>query len=249
MTSRTSILPPFRPELLYYAEVDSTNDEARRLLDAGRAGHGTAVMAGFQRQGKGQMGQYWKGQAEANLYLSLILKPDIRAGDQFLLNRLVTLACLDCLRPHLPEIRLKWPNDLYFQGKKLGGILIENSLQGEMVSWSIVGTGININQKDFGFLTAATSLFLETGRELPVQKLALELLTALQRRFGSSATTTEIIREYHENMLFFGNRTTFEQQGRLFQGTVKGTDEWGRLLVDESGTLHRFGVKEIRWII
>lgn len=128
----------------------STNSLLWKLVEEG-AKPGTAVVADYQRGGKGQAGARWESEAGANILLSMYLPvPFLEASVQFRLNIAVALAVSDFAKLYLGEgIRLKWPNDLYYHQAKLGGILIENSIQGSFLADSVVGVGININQAHF----------------------------------------------------------------------------------------------------
>jgi len=248
LTNSLSYIRSFKTITLHYPELSSTNDLARQLFDAGDISHGTAIRADFQASGKGQMGETWQGESGENIYMSLVLELQLPAEKQFLVNMAVSLAVLHTLKTHLPKASIKWPNDIYNEGRKLAGILIENSLQGSLLTSSIIGIGINVNQKNFGPLTKAASLFSFTNSVTPLKEVYDTLISQLEWQLASLAEEWRIWQEYHEKLLFYGSITTFQANGRLFKGRVKGVDQWGRLEVEENQEVKQYAIKEIQWI-
>eukprot|EP01137_Pigoraptor_chileana_P015025 Opistho-2@5140 len=106
------------------------------------------IITDNQTAGRGQRGNVWEASIGENLTFSLILKPNfLKASEQFQLNVAVSLGVLDCLSEYIDEdLKVKWSNDIYFQNQKMGGILIENTLQGYQIGYSVIGIGLNINQ-------------------------------------------------------------------------------------------------------
>lgn len=160
------------PEMLWLETIDSTSAYLHRLESERDLPHGYAVAAYEQTDGRGQRGNHWHVQAGANATVSVYLRPTaISAPLQFDLSRMVALAVCDVLDGYLPEdmrgrLRLKWPNDIYFDNDKLGGILIENSLYDNRLGSSVVGIGVNIRQRRWqGGAPNATSLALIRGCE------------------------------------------------------------------------------------
>lgn len=131
--------------LLSYNELDSTNDEARRLAEAGAA-HGAMIWAKTQSAGKGRMGRSWVSE-EGNLFVSVLLSPDMPLEQLSQLSIVSSLAVLETLLPIIGEAhrcRLKWPNDILLDEKKTGGILLE-SFEANDKRWVVAGIGINID--------------------------------------------------------------------------------------------------------
>ncbi len=248
MTNSLPYIRSFKTITLHYPELGSTNELARQLFEAGDIGHGTAIRTDYQLCGKGQMGQSWQGEPGENIYMSLVLELKLPAEKQFLVNMAVSLALLNTVKNYLPKASIKWPNDIYHEGRKLAGILIENSLQGAELASSIIGIGLNINQVDFGPLTKAASLFSFTKTRHDVKEVYTFLISHLEWQLASLPGEWRIWQEYHENLLFFGKNTTFHANGRLFKGKVKGVDQWGRLEVEEEQEIKQYSIKEIQWI-
>lgn len=148
-------------DIIWLDSTDSTNQEALRQIS--RLDNLSVVSAERQTNGRGQRGNRWKSNDGENLLFSIVLKfsdntsrgifhelmPPLSAYDQFVLNEAAALAVVDFLAAHGISADIKWPNDIYVNGRKICGILIENSLRGNNVSSSIVGIGINVNQTEF----------------------------------------------------------------------------------------------------
>ena len=138
--------------LLSYDELDSTNEEARRIAEGGGS-HGAVIWAKKQSEGRGRMGRLWVS-AEGNLFCSILLAPNCDHATSAQLSFVAAVAVVETLKSIIPEedISCKWPNDILLDGKKIGGILLEsfetadiNPAQNKMVRWVVVGVGINID--------------------------------------------------------------------------------------------------------
>jgi len=131
-------------------EVNSTNEYAKVLLSKNKPSEGTVIFAHYQTNGKGQFGKTWKSEKGKNLTFSIILYPNfLEAKRAYSLNQAVSLGLKDCIESQKIPVSIKWPNDIYYHDKKLGGLLIENGLVGENINYSIIGIGLNVNQTTF----------------------------------------------------------------------------------------------------
>ena len=172
-------------------DYHSTNDTATELVRKGNLVEGTVVITDDQTAGRGQRGTRWVTSPGENLTFSLVLRPAfLAASEQFLLSQAIALGVLRFVSDFANQAQIKWPNDLFVNQMKLGGILIENAWQGSRMSHAIVGIGLNINQVEFGsgpFVKAknpalrATSLRLETGKSFELTALLPDLLQALEQ--------------------------------------------------------------------
>ena len=138
--------------LVTLKEVDSTNTFLKNILSNSKpVPEGTVIMAEDQFAGRGQRENVWHAEPGKNLTFSILLKPAfIDAQSQFDVTRAASLGVYDALMPLLGhKLKIKWPNDIYYGSKKLGGMLIENILQGSQIKHSVVGIGLNINQEHF----------------------------------------------------------------------------------------------------
>lgn len=218
------------------ATVDSTNDRLWALAGSGIP-EGYALSADFQEKGRGQTGASWFSDEGENILCSVYLRPIfLAASAQFRLNMAVSLAVADFCRHYLGEgVYVKWPNDIYYQEKKLAGILIENSLQGNRITETVVGMGININQGYFPpNLPNPISLLNITGRYYKISDQLPLLFAALDQRYAQlrSGQHDLLAYDYLHQLLGKDQLRRFQYQGRELFATIRGVDQDGRLLLD-----------------
>ncbi len=146
---------PASYSLLHFADIDSTNDEAKRRGAAG-APHGLVIWADRQTAGHGRQGRAWQS-PDGNLYCSILLRPEREPASVAQLSFAAALAVCDALPAQLTP-RCKWPNDVLIGGKKIAGILLESEAAGAGIAWLVIGVGINIATHPENTETAATSL-------------------------------------------------------------------------------------------
>jgi len=147
-------------DIMWFKSLDSTNEEARRHISD--IDNLSVLSALEQTDGRGQRGNIWTSNAGENLMFSIVLKsPVLMAEDHFALNEIAALSVADFLSTYGIKAEIKWPNDIYVGEKKICGILIENSFRGKTISTSIIGIGLNINQRNFNVnLPNPTSMVL-----------------------------------------------------------------------------------------
>lgn len=256
-------MEPLRPQTLFTGqqviwlpECGSTNTVARELLGQNRATDGCTVITDKQTAGRGQRGNQWEAAPGENLTLSVLWKPTfLPATEQFRLNMAVALAVHDWAAGLLgpdPALRLKWPNDLYYHDQKLGGILIENTLNGAQIHASVVGIGMNVNQREFAVPTA-TSLGLLTNRIYQLPALMTRLLESLERRYLQLRGGHSLqLRADYLSVLYRldGDWHPFEADGRQRQGRIVDVLDAGQLLVQwPEGPPRAYGLQEIRHVL
>jgi BirA family biotin operon repressor/biotin-[acetyl-CoA-carboxylase] ligase len=220
--------------------VPSTNDAARALAIDGAA-HGTVVLAAEQTKGRGTKGRSWHSPAGLGLYASFILRGPGGGPVPFphLLPLAAGLAASDAVREAAGfEPRLKWPNDIVHDGKKLGGILSEAVSAGTGAGFAVVGIGLNAGQglDDFpeGIRSASTSVRLAAGRDVPVQALLAALCRALDHWYNVLArgARDEIVRTFESRSAFApGAALRLETAEGRFEAEYRGLDADGRLVV------------------
>jgi BirA family biotin operon repressor/biotin-[acetyl-CoA-carboxylase] ligase len=238
---------------LYFEEIPSTNDFARQWIASGgdfptannRPPEGAVVRAASQSAGRGQFGSAWESAAGQNLTFSVIYYPLWLAPDrQFDLSRAVALACM--LEDHW---QIKWPNDIYIAGKKAGGILIENQLQGGNIAASIIGIGLNVNQTHFpDSLPNANSMALSTGRAFDLESVFDRLLEQLEQRYLDlrAGRTAPLHADYLQRLFRLNQPADFRlPDGTLLHGCIRDVAEDGRLLLETATGTASFAVKEI----
>ncbi|WP_162051744.1 biotin--[acetyl-CoA-carboxylase] ligase [Pontibacter pamirensis] len=243
----------FIGQQLYFLPVcESTNSEAQQLLIKNEATEGCTVITHQQTKGRGQRGNSWQAEPGKNVTLSVILSPSfLAARQQFYLNIAVSLAVHDLLHEQgLHEAQVKWPNDLFYEGKKLGGILIENTINSYTLQHSIVGIGLNVNQLHFDY-TTATSMRNATGGAFDVEKVAMRLLELLEKRYLElrSGKTGKQRHEYLQALYRYQELHPFLVDDQQVEGQIVGVNENGCLAVEIDKKLRYFAFKEISYII
>lgn len=236
-------------DVLFLPECHSTNDIALQLIRKGKAKEGSIVICSKQTQGKGQRGNTWESEAGVNLTFSLVLQPDfLDLSEQFYLNMIVSNGIRKLLQGYLPSLKVKWPNDLVVQGEgKLGGILIENVVGSDGWEFSVIGIGLNINQKVFSVSTAC-SLASVTGSQFDLQEIFRLLISYLEQAYLTlkRRKMADIKTEYLRHLHLLGEWAEFEGSGKTFLGKITGIDASGSLLMErEDGEIRSFGLKEI----
>lgn len=236
--------------IIFLPTCHSTNDIAAALLKDKNVIEGTTVVTQQQTAGRGQRGNSWEAEPGKNLTFSLILKPSfLQATQQFQLNMLVSLACQEFLSVYLgKDIQIKWPNDLYYHDKKIGGILIESTIKNNTLESVIVGIGLNINQEQFAE-PKATSLKLITGEDYDLEKLLSDLLTKIEQYYFKLRTNDLLyIQKNYLNNLYFYQKNRLFKTSFVFEGKITGVDSIGRLAVEIKGETQYFFFKEIEFV-
>ena len=222
----------------YREEVESTNTEALQLAQQD-APEGTVVIAEAQSAGRGRLTRSWESPPSMNLYLSVILRPDVPAQSASLIPLAVGVAVADVISQYCPgQVRLKWPNDVLVGGKKICGILAEMRTKADRVAFVIAGIGVNINMKKLHFprelRETATSLQIETALEIDRLDVAVRLLEALERwyRIYINGGQDHIRQSWLKYADIIGKRIEVVYQSDTQRGTVVGLDENGALLLE-----------------
>lgn len=231
--------------------VDSTNNYVAILLSEGKIKHGTVILADEQTDGRGQRGASWDSKAGENLIFSMFIDTAILSvKDQFFLTQIISLAVVNMLSKFGIEADIKWPNDIYIKGRKIGGILIENHIKGGFLNGSIIGVGLNINQIEFDNLNA-TSLKLEIGEFTPIQSVVFSLINEINVGWDLIQTNQfEKINDLYLSKLWLLNMEAdfFDQTGE-FRGCIIGVTSNGLLQVQKENALVKYDLKEITFKI
>ena len=238
-------------QILKLDATDSTNQYLKDLLRSENPLDYTIVVAERQLNGRGQMGTVWESEGGKNLTFSVLRRFDsLNVKHQFVLNIAVSLAVYDVLNKLLvPDVTIKWPNDIMSGSKKICGILIENVLKGNRVGKSIIGIGLNVNQTDFSNLDKASSLKRITGRNFNLDELLQGLLECLWLQLESieSKTVSQLLPSY-ERLLFRKDKpSTFtDAHGEMFMGYIRRVSNSGKLVLElEDKEFKEFDLKEV----
>ncbi|MCS6935764.1 MAG: biotin--[acetyl-CoA-carboxylase] ligase [Chitinophagales bacterium] len=235
-------------------QVGSTNDYARELLASGPVPEGTLIIARAQTAGRGQQGNAWLSEPDKNLTVSFIFYPDfLEPPNQFYLNMCAALAVKDFAESVVKDrICIKWPNDIYAGDSKLAGILIENTIAGNKITHSIIGIGINVNQETFSEeLKNPTSLYLLTAITYNLNTLA-ELLCLYVEKYYLQLRMRHfnfLARAYTESLYRYQQTHEFKKGDQIIRGEICGVSKDGKLILQSAGKEHRYGFKEIEFLI
>jgi len=249
----TVVNNPIGNPFIELLSVDSTNNYATQMVHYGEAKHGTVYFAYRQFAGKGQRGKQWQTHPGENITMSVVLDTSsLEVSKLFALSAGIALGVYDFFRLFVSKnVFIKWPNDLYCNDRKAGGILIENIIRGKEWQNAIAGIGININQTYFDpSITNAISLKQITGEVYEPVQLARELCTFLEKRFHQllHSALPDLLREYNSILYKQGEQVKFKKDSVVFEGTVKEVNINGQLIL-EAGVEQAFNVGEIEWLI
>lgn len=271
-------------DIIWSEELDSTNEEARRRISD--LDNLSVLSVERQTAGRGQRGNSWRSAPGENLTFSIILKfrkgdaslPQLKATDQFVLSEISSLALVRLLENHGIRASVKWPNDIYIGSCKVCGMLIENSILGSSVSSSIIGIGLNVNQRNFDIsLPNPTSMLLEAmKKEFDLKALLEEFMdifvTVIERFMDDRQNSFEELRDEYLSHLWRLNETArfidytvlpsghsdkpvvtgiTDTAGKEFTGIIRGLSPVGNLLVEDLDAiaLREFSFKEIGCIL
>jgi len=243
-------------QLIKLDATASTNNYLKVLAREKSLDDFTVVMTDAQTQGRGQKGNAWISERGKNLTVSVLKRfKSLGVHQGFALNCLVSLAIGKVLMElSIPNVTVKWPNDIMSGNKKLCGILIENTLQGQFITQSIIGFGLNVNQTFFADLPNATSLKIASGKDFDLQEVLDRIMGRLKNDLnfeGIGTVEYSNIFQAYESSLFrlnvLSNFTSGDGEG--FKGTIKGIASDGRLVVEkENDKLRKFDFKEIQFV-
>ena len=229
-------------KIIHIDETDSTNRWLREWADTH---HPIVVYSDYQTAGKGQGSNTWESERGKNLLFSMLIHPDgVPANRQFSISMAISLAICEALGEHFSPL-IKWPNDIYWQNAKIGGILIENRLQGQMIKDSIIGVGINVNQREFhSDAPNPVSLWQIHGHETDREQLLYDILD----RF--SHCMERDVRDDYMRMLYRrkGFHPYCDGDGTFMAELVDVEEDGHLLLRDDNGRDRRYAFKEVQFI-
>jgi BirA family biotin operon repressor/biotin-[acetyl-CoA-carboxylase] ligase len=233
--------------------IDSTNNYANSQIRVNELPEGTVFLAYEQTAGRGQVKNRWESEARQNLLFSFVLYPDfIEIRQQFMLSKVVSLGIYKALNKYVKTLKIKWPNDIYFGNRKLGGILIENSIMNSELKNSVVGIGLNVNQTVFySDAPNPVSLRMLTNQHYDCDLILAEVLAAIDwyynllRNGGNQIIDSEFLAAlYHLYEKHF-----YKAEDEVFEGEIIGVNEIGQLLIRKNGgEVLEFHFKEVEFL-
>ncbi len=243
--------------ILELDSTESTNTYAINLIKEVQVAEGTIVLTHTQTKGRGQVGNTWQAESGKNLTFSLVLHPNFLAIDkQFYLSKITSLAVFamltDFLDTSLYDIKIKWPNDIMVNNKKIAGVLIENILRGTFLQSSIIGVGININQQNFNNVEkSAVSIGMFFQQDLDLKQILHSFCKHFETLYLSLKQNNlpKINFHYLEQLYKFNEWADYKTLTNSFKAKIIKVEENGLLhLVDEQNNILKFNFKEVQLI-
>ena len=222
--------------IVYYDRIDSSNNEAKRMAEAGEQ-RTTLVLAGEQTGGKGRRGRVWVTPKDTAIAMSLLLRPSIRPEHASSVTLVMGLAIANACREFCNvDARIKWPNDIVVNGKKICGILTEMSTEIDYINYVVIGVGINVNQETFPdeIKETATSLKVETGKPVKRAGVIATVMERFEQYYEQFVQREDLsgIREAYEACLVNRDRDVrvLDPAG-AYEAHAKGINDTGELIV------------------
>jgi BirA family biotin operon repressor/biotin-[acetyl-CoA-carboxylase] ligase len=241
---------------IFLAETESTNSYATHLLNTVKLPEGTVVRTDHQTGGKGQRGSVWDAHPSSNLTFSIILFPSfLPLKNQFLLYVVTALACYDTTAEILGEsqfdIRIKWPNDILVNRKKIAGILIQNKLMHSVIQSTVIGVGLNVNQESFIFPQAVSFKNL-TGVDHGLDQTLAIFCGHLESHYLGlkNKNYQQLNSLYHERLFGMNSKVLVSMNGDEVERIVRGIGDTGLLMLEDmKGRRSQHDVKQLKWLL
>ena len=234
-----------KSQIIRIRQTASTNWHLLQLSDMENLAEGTVLVTDSQTQGRGQGNNSWESEPGANLTFSIILYPaSVKALRQFILSKAISLAVYDFVSQYVPDVFVKWPNDVYVGEQKISGILIENFIGGDYLTKTIAGIGVNINQKRF--LSNApnpVSLRQLTGKTYQLENILQILHTHIAARYRMIIEDADKLNsDYLQCLYRNGQLCRYSANGFFFDATITGVNDYGILeMITENKERKAFG--------
>jgi len=240
-------------KLIKLDAIDSTNDFLKALSSQDQLENFTVVTAENQTKGKGQMGGKWESEAGKNLIMSVLVKDFLFNNEQvFNLSIVVSLAVTEVLKSlNIPDICIKWPNDILSYNKKLAGILIENTIKSDGRIVSVVGIGMNVNQTNYTDLPNASSLAVISGKSFDKDELVILIVERIKGKIQLWQTSaSDFWKDYFNSLFKKGVPMPFKNlNDQNFMGIIQGVSPIGKLQVLlEDDSVVEFDIKEVKML-
>lgn len=240
-------------KLIKLDAIDSTNEFLKGLSSNQTVENFTVVTAEIQTKGKGQMGAVWVSEPSKNLIMSVLVNGFLLGNNQiFDINIATSVSVIQALKTFdIPELSIKWPNDIMSYNKKIGGILIENSIKSDGTIISIVGLGLNVNQTDFEHLPKASSLAAICKATFDKEELLFKIVEKLEENIQLWNQNKDLFWADYANMLFKkGTPMPFADANQQnFMGIIQGVTSIGKLqILLEDDSVSEFDIKEVQML-
>ena len=228
----------------YYNRLDSTNNEAWELIEEGKQ-HGTIVITDNQFNGKGQKNNSWNMIAGKGLAFSLILDKNYPNKYSGLISLATGLAVVESLKKRGVETKLKWPNDIFADDKKLGGILCESKIIENKLKKIVIGVGINVNETIFehpeSLRNNLTTMYEISNHAHQRELIVAEFINSMERQlYYFSTDTTQIINDWLNTCLHLNKIISFYENGKIIEGVFCGLDNNGFAKINLNGKIKTY---------
>ena len=241
-----------KTKIIKLKETDSTNSYLKNYTPD-KAEDMTVVVADYQSAGRGQGKNTWEREPGKNLLFSILVHPVcVPVNRQFLLSMAGAVALKHALDKYDGGFMMKWPNDIYWQDKKISGTLIETTIARHHIQNCIFGIGIDVNQTEFpDTVPNPVSLCQITGKEVSLKHLLKEVVEVFQDvlEMIEDGDYTDIAALYHQSLYYGKGFHRFEDENGVFEaGIVEVEDDGHLVLHDREGVIREYAVKEVKFL-
>jgi BirA family transcriptional regulator, biotin operon repressor / biotin---[acetyl-CoA-carboxylase] ligase len=240
-------------KFIHLEETDSTNLLMVRKQSAGENIEGLVISTDYQSEGKGLETNRWHSSRAKNLLFSMCIKPGfLEPSRQFLITKVISLSMLEVLSDHLPQstVKIKWPNDIYVNNRKIAGMLISNFISGRAFEFSVIGIGLNVNEADFpAWIPNPISMTQITGKIYDRHSLLLHITKSFEKWIELLRNADDLFiieSQYLDALLYFNEWHDFIIKDTHEKGKIIGVSEFGQLRVEsKNGVISTCDLKEI----
>ncbi|MBN2683322.1 MAG: biotin--[acetyl-CoA-carboxylase] ligase [Bacteroidales bacterium] len=237
---------------IFLDKTDSTNLQLKRLIQTETTPEFFYCATGFQSSGKGTGTNKWHSEKDKNALFSILLRPQsIELSNQFLISKIISLSILEFLNQHTNNVKIKWPNDIFVNDKKIAGILIEVETKGNYFEKVIAGVGLNLNQEKFPYgLTNAVSLKNICNTDFNIKQSINEIVEIIRNKFSniSNYFVEKTNKLYESNLFKINEISKFRDKDGDFNGKIIGVNEFGQLLIDCEDSVRTYSFKEVEYL-
>lgn len=245
------------PRIYHIKETLSTNTYIRNKANQDNESNDLVVYSDIQSAGRGQRGNAWESEPYRNLTFSILIHPYfIPADQQFIISQIISLAISEALSVYTDGIQIKWPNDIYWNDKKICGILIENDLGEDCISRCIIGIGLNINQKEFvSDAPNPVSLSQITSREFVLEEILAQVVDSFFEKYeqlrDNPECRAEFQKAYHDSLYRSAGFYPYEDNEGVFRARIHQVSPTGFLTLEKegSGLMKEYAFKEVRFLL
>lgn len=235
--------------ITFLDSVDSTNNYTAKLIHERNIENGQVIMTDFQGEGRGQRGSAWYSERGKNILASVYLELDnLSVQNQLTLSKYVAISIFETLLSLGLQPKIKWPNDILVNDKKICGILIENQFSGQKIKSSIIGFGLNVNQENFD-LDNVTSIKNELGVDQERMSILGILINCFNQNLELLLNNSNYIEDIYLKNLYKINQQAdfFSDKLGDFQGIITGMDSDGKIQIATKKGLYSFDIKELKY--